>query len=230
MIREAASVLLVLTACSCKGAPQDDTQAAAPDARSLLVAAVRDSAQRSEYGSAFDSSRVQFSDTPSTTVPDLLYHWAWYTPADLSAHAAFTAVAVSRVGRAQLFTGPESWLAVVDKWFPQNTAAASSVCTEIIAFTRPEADPERMPIIYRDSADLARPFVFVHTAAARAALTPPRVSEPGSGQIAAEFWVIEIGRARRYSCLVEHDGASLTSVGLTLLSEEPDVGLLDLGS
>lgn len=231
MITKVATVLLVGLCCSCEGAPRDRTDQAVPDdVKSLLVAAVGDSVERSEYGSAFDSSKLQFSEMQSETVPDLHYHWARYTPEDLSAHGAFTAVAISRSGSAQLLTGSEPWIDVVNSWLPESSAAASAMCSEIVAFTRPEADPERMPIVYRDSADLMRPFVFVDTPAARETLTRPRVSEPRSSQFATELWVIEIGGARQYSCLVEHDGTSLNTIKITLLSEEPGVGLTGLGS
>lgn len=143
----------------------------------------------------------------STVLPGTRLTWASYRHPD-HRHAALWALAAERGGSLRIVRTFADWNAAAADagWRPTSEADLLRACVEVIRLTGRGARPGGIHRLFRDWTHVAT-TALVGADTLRTRLTPPQMQPSADGEMTADFWMIEEGRAMRYACTTSSGSA-----------------------
>jgi hypothetical protein len=164
---------------------------------------------------AAESLRL-FAD--STVLQGARMRWASYRHPD-HRHTVLWALAAERGGSLRTLRTVADWNAAAADagWRPTSEADLLRACVEVIRLTGRNARPGGIHHLFRGWTHVAT-TALTGADTLRTRLTPPRTERSVDGEMTADFWMIEEGRAMRYACTTSSGSA------LALRTRESIVG------
>lgn len=188
------AIPLVIALCfsSCKQRDRGDV--GTPSIRDDLMNAIQAEVRSTGQARNFDLNKYQVDTVSSPWIPQLVYYIASYDAPDISPHAAFRVVGAKHGNRWGLLSDSAAWSRLVGDWQPNSSESERGSCVEKAIYSRNNLARQRLPILYEDSTDLRRPFVYARKEKA-SLLRPAATSDH-----VFVFWLIESNTSIQYEC------------------------------